>query len=179
MPWWNITFKPLALIKPVNDIHPVIGSECFLADNATILGEVILGAKCSVWFNTVLRGDVNSIHIGAFTNIQDGVVIHGTYKKAATIIGERVSIGHNAIVHGCTIEDGALVGMGAIVLDHAVVGEGAMIAAGSVVLSGTKVKPGMLYAGTPAREIKPLGKELKEVLLKTPDNYVKYASWYH
>lgn len=168
----------MALIRPVNDIFPVIGDGCFLADNATLVGEVILGEKCSVWFNTVLRGDVNSIHIGAFSNIQDGVVIHGTYKKAATVLEERVSIGHNAVIHGCTVESGALVGMGAIVLDHAVIGTGAMIAAGSVVLSGTRVKPGMLYAGTPAREVKPVGHELEEVLQRTPDNYIKYASWY-
>ncbi|GJM30495.1 MAG: gamma carbonic anhydrase family protein [Cyclobacteriaceae bacterium] len=169
----------MALIKPVNGIQPVIGEGCFLAENATIVGEVILGDQCSVWFQAVLRGDVNSIHIGALTNIQDGVVIHGTYQKAATVIGQNVSIGHNAIIHGCTIEDGALVGMGAIVLDHAVIGKGALIAAGSVVLSGTKVTPGMLYAGTPAKEIKPVDDKLKEVLVKTPGNYLKYASWYH
>jgi carbonic anhydrase/acetyltransferase-like protein (isoleucine patch superfamily) len=170
--------KGLALIKAVNGMAPEIGEGCFLADNATILGEVVLGEQCSVWFQAVLRGDVNSIHVGAYTNIQDGVVIHGTYQKAATVIGEKVSVGHNAIVHGCTIEDGALIGMGAIVLDHAVVGKGALIAAGSVVLAGTKVTPGMVYAGTPAREIKPVDDDLKEVLLRTPGNYIKYASWY-
>jgi carbonic anhydrase/acetyltransferase-like protein (isoleucine patch superfamily) len=168
----------LALIKPVNGILPKIGKDCFLAENATIVGEVELGDRVSVWFQTVLRGDVNFIKIGSESNIQDGVVVHGTYRKASTIIMERVSIGHNAIIHGCVVEKGALVGMGAIVMDHAVIGEGAMVAAGSVVLAGTQVPPGMLYAGVPAKEIKSIGPELKEVIQKTPENYLKYASWY-
>ena len=130
------------------------------------------------WFQTVLRGDVNFIKVGADSNIQDGVVVHGTYQKASTTIMEKVSIGHNAIIHGCVVEAGALIGMGAIVMDHAVVGEGAMVAAGSVVLAGTKIPPGMLYAGVPAREIKPVGKELAEVIKRTPEHYLKYASWY-
>ncbi len=169
----------MALIKPVNGILPNIGKDCFLADNATIVGEVDLGDRVNVWFQTVLRGDVNFIKVGADTNIQDGVVVHGTYRKASTTIMERVSIGHNAIIHGCIVESGALIGMGAIVMDHAVIGEGAMIAAGSVVLGGTKVPPRMLYAGVPAREIKPITSELKQVIEQTPDNYLKYASWYH
>jgi carbonic anhydrase/acetyltransferase-like protein (isoleucine patch superfamily) len=168
----------LALIKPVNGIHPVIGRDCFLAENATIVGEVELGDRVNVWFQTVLRGDVNYIKIGPDTNIQDGVVVHGTYKKASTTLMEKVSIGHNAIIHGCVVEAGALVGMGAIVMDHAVIGEGAMVAAGSVVLSGTKVPPGMLYAGVPARAIKPVGPELREIIQQTPEHYLKYASWY-
>ncbi len=157
---------------------PKIGKDCFLADNATVVGEVELGNQCSVWFQAVLRGDVNSIKVGNATNIQDGVVIHGTYRTASTTIFENVSIGHNAIVHGCVVEAGALIGMGAVVMDHAVVGAGALVAAGSVVLAGTKIKPGMLYAGIPAREIKPVDEKMRQVLERTPHNYIKYASWY-
>lgn len=138
-----------------------------------------MGDHCSVWFQAIVRGDVNSIYIGAGTNIQDGVVIHGTYGKASTTIAQKVSIGHNAIVHGCVIEEGALIGMGAIVMDHAVVGKGALVAAGSVVLQGTRIPPGMLFAGIPAREIKPVDEELRKVLIQTPENYLKYASWYN
>ena len=159
-------------------MSPKIGKDCFLADNATITGEVELGDRCSVWFQAVIRGDVNSIIIGADTNIQDGVVIHCTYKKAKTVIGKGVSIGHNAIVHGCTIEDGALIGMGAIIMDHAVVGEGALVAAGSVVLEGTKIPAGMVYAGVPAREVKPVNDQLREIISRTPTNYLMYSSWY-
>lgn len=158
---------------------PIIGKQCFLADNATIVGEVELGDRCSVWFNAVIRGDVNSVVIGNDTNIQDGVVVHGTYKKANTVIGVRVSIGHNAIVHGCTIEDGALIGMGAIVMDHVVVSTGTLIAAGSVVLEGTEILPGMVYGGIPARKIKPVDDRLREVMTRTPGNYLMYASWYN
>ena len=168
----------MALIKPVNGISPIIGKGCFLADNATIVGEVELGDHCSVWFQAVVRGDVNSIKVGSGTNIQDGVIIHGTYRKASTTILENVSIGHRAIVHGCVVETGALIGMGAIVMDHAVVGEGALVAAGSVVLQGTRIPAGMLYAGVPAREIRPVDDELREVIMRTPQNYIKYASWY-
>jgi carbonic anhydrase/acetyltransferase-like protein (isoleucine patch superfamily) len=168
----------LALIKTVNNFSPKIGKECFLADNATIVGQVELGDRCSVWFQAVIRGDVNSVVIGSNTNIQDGVVIHCTYRKAKTIIGQKVSIGHKAIVHGCTVEDDALIGMGAIVMDHAVIGRGALVAAGSVVLEGTRVPSGMVYAGIPAREIKPVDETLREVMIKTPENYQMYASWY-
>jgi carbonic anhydrase/acetyltransferase-like protein (isoleucine patch superfamily) len=168
----------LALIKTVNNFSPKIGKECFLADNATIVGQVELGDRCSVWFQAVIRGDVNSVVIGSNTNIQDGVVIHCTYRKAKTIIGQKVSIGHKAIVHGCTVEDDALIGMGAIVMDHAVIGKGALVAAGSVVLEGTRVPSGMVYAGIPAREIKPVDETLREVMIKTPENYQMYASWY-
>ena len=168
----------MALIKTVNNISPTIGADCFLADNATILGEVTLGDRCSVWFQAVIRGDVNSIVVGADTNIQDGAVIHCTYKTANTVIGNKVSIGHNAIVHGCTVKDGALIGMGAIVMDHAVIGEGALIAAGSVVLEGTKVPPGVVYAGVPAKEVKQVDSRLREVLERTPKNYQMYASWF-
>lgn len=168
----------MALIKTVNNFSPKIGKECFLADNATIVGQVELGDRCSVWFQAVIRGDVNSVVIGSNTNIQDGVVIHCTYRKAKTIIGQKVSIGHKAIVHGCTVEDDALIGMGAIVMDHAVIGKGALVAAGSVVLEGTRVPSGMVYAGIPAREIKPVDETLREVMIKTPENYQMYASWY-
>ena len=168
----------MALIKSVNHITPQLGENCFLADNATIIGDVVLGDRCSVWFHTVVRGDVNSIVVGAQTNIQDGAVIHCTYQTASTVIGENVSIGHNAIVHGCTVKDGALIGMGAIVMDHAVIGEGAMVAAGSVVLEGTQVPPGMLYAGIPAKQIKPVDARLREILERTPRNYQMYASWF-
>jgi carbonic anhydrase/acetyltransferase-like protein (isoleucine patch superfamily) len=168
----------MALIKAVRNIMPVIGQHCFLAENATVVGEVVMGDHCSVWFNAVIRGDVNSIHIGHTTNIQDGAVIHCTYQRAATVIGNRVSIGHNAIIHGCTIEDDALVGMGAIVMDHAVVQKGAFVAAGAIVLENTIVEAGYLYAGIPARKIKPVDDKLRDILSRTPGNYVLYASWF-
>jgi len=167
-----------ALILPVQGKLPQIGPDCFLADNATIVGDVTLGRECTVWFNTVIRGDVNSIRIGNKTNIQDGAVLHCTYQKAATVIGSRVSIGHKAIVHGCTVEDDVLVGMGAIVMDHAVVGVGCIIAAGAVVLENTQCEPGYLYAGVPARRIKPVSEEQRTNMLRTVDNYVLYASWF-
>lgn len=168
----------MPLILPVKDRFPVIGKDNFIADNATIVGDVELGDKCSVWFNAVIRGDVNSIKIGNESNIQDGAVIHATYLKAATIIGNRVSVGHNAIVHGCTIKDHVLVGMGAIVMDHAIVEEYCIIAAGSVVLENTICETGYLYAGTPAKKIKPLTNEQRALLNKLPDNYILYSSWF-
>lgn len=167
-----------ALILPVHGITPQIAANCFIADNATIVGDVVLGADCTVWFNAVIRGDVNSIRIGERTNIQDGAVLHCTYKRAATTLGSRVSIGHRAIVHGCTIEDEVLIGMGAIVMDHAVVGKGCIIAAGAVVLENTQCEPGYLYAGVPARKIKPVTEEQRNNLMRTADNYVLYASWF-
>ncbi|QIL75796.1 gamma carbonic anhydrase family protein [Hymenobacter sp. HDW8] len=167
-----------ALILPVNRIAPQLGANCFVAENATIVGDVMLGNDCTVWFNTVLRGDVNSIRIGDKTNIQDGAVIHCTYQKAATTIGARVSIGHRAIVHGCTVEDDVLIGMGAIVMDHAVVGAGCIVAAGAVVLENTQCEPGYLYAGIPARKIKPVSEEQRAMIARTADNYVLYASWF-
>lgn len=168
----------MALLKSVRGISPEMGANCWLADNATLTGEVVMGEYCTVWFNAVVRGDVHSIHIGDYTNIQDGAVIHCTYQKAATRIGSRVSIAHNAIVHGCTIHDDVLIGMGAIVMDDAVVQSGAVIAAGAVVLAGTVVEAGHIYAGTPARKLKPTGPEMQEVIARTAQNYVKYASWY-
>jgi carbonic anhydrase/acetyltransferase-like protein (isoleucine patch superfamily) len=167
-----------ALILPVQGKHPQIPADCFLADNATIVGDVTLGGQCTVWFNAVIRGDVNSIRIGDKTNVQDGAVLHCTYQKAATTIGSRVSIGHKAIVHGCTVEDDVLIGMGAIVMDHAVVGAGCIVAAGAVVLENTQCEPGYLYAGVPARRIKPVTEEQRANMLRTADNYVLYASWF-
>jgi carbonic anhydrase/acetyltransferase-like protein (isoleucine patch superfamily) len=168
----------MALIKSVRGFTPRFGQNCFIADNATVVGEVVMGDNCTVWFNAVVRGDVHSITIGNDTNIQDGAVIHCTYQKAKTVIGSRVSIAHNAIVHGCTIEDDVLVGMGAIIMDDAVVGSNSVIAAGAVVLPGTKVEPGSIYAGTPAKRIKDTGEEMKAVIQRTARNYPMYAQWY-
>lgn len=168
----------MPLILPVLDKQPQLGPNCYVADNATIVGDVVLGAECTVWFNAVVRGDVNSIRIGEKTNIQDGVVIHCTYQKAATTIGSRVSLGHKAIVHGCTVQDDVLVGMGAIVMDGAVIGAGCIIAAGAVVLENTQCEPGYLYAGIPARKIKPVTEAQRANMLRTADNYVLYASWF-
>lgn len=168
----------MALIKPVRGITPRFGKDCFLAENSTIVGEVIMGDNCSVWFNAVVRGDVHSITIGNNTNIQDGAVIHCTYQKAKTTIGNNVSVAHNAIVHGCTLEDNVLVGMGAIVMDDAVVQSGAIVAAGAVVLAGTIVENGCIYAGMPAKKVKEVGEELKGMFERTANNYIMYAKWY-
>lgn len=168
----------MALIKPVRGLHPKFGNNCFLAENATVVGEVTMGDNCSVWFNAVVRGDVHSITIGNNTNIQDGAVIHCTYQKAKTVIGNNVSIAHNAIVHGCTLEDDVLIGMGAIVMDDAVVQSGAIVAAGAVVLAGTVVEGGYIYAGMPAKKIKEVGDEMKEIFSRTANNYVMYAQWF-
>ena len=168
----------MAIILPVKGIHPVWGNNCFIAPNATIVGTVQMGNNCSVWFNAVIRGDVNNISIGNDTNIQDGAVIHATYLKAATVIGNRVSIGHNAIVHGCTLKDHILIGMGAIVMDNAVIEEYSIIAAGSVVLENTVCESGYIYAGTPAKKIKPITDEQRALLNKLPDNYIMYADWF-
>ena len=168
----------MALIKSVKGIMPEFGENCYLAENATIVGEVIIGKNCSIWFNAVVRGDVNSITIGDNTNIQDGAVIHCTYQKAKTIIGSNVSIAHNAIVHGCTIEDNVLIGMGAIVMDDAIVGSGSIIAAGAVVLGGTVVESNSIYAGMPAKKVKTVGEELKGVFSRTAENYVMYSKWF-
>ncbi|WP_158796344.1 gamma carbonic anhydrase family protein [Pedobacter sp. L105] len=168
----------MPVILPVKDKTPQWGDDCFIAPNATIVGDVTLGNNCSVWFNAVIRGDVNTITIGNDSNIQDGAVIHATYQKAATYIGNRVSVGHNAIVHGCTIKDRNLVGMGAIVMDHAVVEEYCIIAAGSVVLENTICESGFLYAGTPAKKIKPITDQQRALLNQLPDNYIMYADWF-
>ncbi|UKT63464.1 gamma carbonic anhydrase family protein [Pedobacter mucosus] len=168
----------MPLILPVKDKHPQIGKNNFIADNATIVGDVVLGDNCSVWFNAVIRGDVNAITIGNESNIQDGAVIHATYLKAATHIGNRVSVGHNAIVHGCNVHDHVLIGMGAIVMDHAIIEEYCIIAAGSVVLENTLCETGYLYAGTPAKKIKPITDEQRALLNKLPDNYIIYSDWF-
>ncbi|MCG8305848.1 MAG: gamma carbonic anhydrase family protein [Cytophagales bacterium] len=168
----------MALIIPVRGIEPKFGANCFIADNATVVGEVVMGKNCSVWFNAVVRGDVHSITIGDNTNIQDGAVIHCTYKKAKVVIGNNVSIAHNAVVHGCTIEDNVLIGMGAIVMDDAVVKSGSIIAAGAVVLGNTIVESGHIYAGTPAKKVKPVGNALQDVFSRTATNYIKYAKWF-
>lgn len=168
----------MALILPVKGIHPKFGKNCFLAENATVLGEVEMGDNSSVWFNAVVRGDVHFIKIGDNTNIQDGAVIHCTYQKAPTVIGNKVSIAHNAVVHGCTVEDNVLIGMGAIVMDHAVIETGSIVAAGAVVLANTIVEAGYVYAGKPAKKIKRVGPELSEVFERTANNYIKYAKWF-
>lgn len=168
----------MALIKAVRGHSPKFGSNCFLADNATVVGEVIMGDNCTVWFNAVIRGDVHSITIGNNTNIQDGAVIHCTYQKAKTVIGSNVSIAHNAIVHGCTIHDDVLIGMGAIVMDDAIVESNAVIAAGAVVLPGTHVEAGSVYGGMPAKKINTTSDALKEVIQRTARNYPMYAEWF-
>ncbi|MFC7525425.1 gamma carbonic anhydrase family protein [Parapedobacter sp. GCM10030251] len=168
----------MALILPVNDVSPMIAEKCFVADNATIVGDVKIGEHCSVWFNAVIRGDVNAITVGKYTNIQDGAIVHCTYQTASTEIGSFVNIGHRAIVHGCTLHDRVLVGMGAIVMDHAVVEEYVIIAAGAVVLEHTRCESGYLYAGVPARKVKPLTLEQYKLLDGLPDRYVMYASWF-
>lgn len=168
----------MPVILPVKDKSPSWGQDCFIAENATIVGDVVMGDKCSVWFNAVIRGDVHFIKIGNNTNIQDGAVIHATYLKAPTNIGNNVSIGHNALVHGCTLHDHVLIGMGAIVMDNAVVEPYVIIAAGSVVLENTLCESGYLYAGTPAKKIKPLTDEQKGLLDRLPDNYIMYSGWF-
>ncbi|MFA6276745.1 MAG: gamma carbonic anhydrase family protein [Pedobacter sp.] len=168
----------MPVILPVKGINPQWGENCFIAPNATIVGDVVMGNNCSIWFNAVVRGDVNSITIGNDTNIQDGAVIHATYLKASTHIGNRVSIGHNAIVHGCEVKDHVLIGMGAIVMDHAIVEEYCIIAASAVVLENTICESGYLYAGTPAKKIKPITDEQRALLNKLPDNYIMYSDWF-
>jgi carbonic anhydrase/acetyltransferase-like protein (isoleucine patch superfamily) len=169
----------MALILPVEKNFPKWGDNCFIAPNATIVGDVIMGNECSIWFNTVVRGDVNSIRIGNKVNIQDGAVIHCTFKKTQTIIGNNVSIGHNAIVHGCTIEDNVLIGMGSIVMDNAVVHSNTIIAAGAVVLEGTICEGGAVYAGVPAKKVKTVSPEkIEGEINRIANNYVGYAQWF-
>ena len=167
------------LIKKLNGHTPKFGKNCFLADNAAIIGDVEMGNDCSIWFGAVLRGDVHSIRIGNKVNIQDNATIHATYKKSPTNIGNNVSIAHNAVIHGCTIKDNVLIGMGAIVLDDAVVESNTIVAAGSVVTKGTVVESGWVYAGTPAKKMKQLGEELlKGEVERIVNAYSMYASWY-
>ena len=166
-------------IISVRGFTPKHGVNCFLALTATLIGEVEMGNDCSVWFNAVVRGDVNSIKMGNRFNVQDGAIIHGTFERAGTIIGNNVSIGHNALVHGCTINDNVLIGMGAIIMDNAVINSGSLIAAGAVVLANTVVESGSVYAGVPAKKVKDISPELFEgEVMRIADNYLKYSSWY-
>ncbi len=169
----------MPVILPVKGVSPQFGEDCFIAPNATVVGDVILGTQCSIWFNAVVRGDVNFIRIGNKVNIQDHVVIHCTYKKCGTTIGNNVSIGHRAIVHGCTLHDNVLVGMGAIIMDNAVVNSNSIIAAGALVLENTIVEAGSIYAGVPARRIKDVSQELIQgEINRIANNYVKYSGWF-
>lgn len=169
----------MALIKEVRGFKPQIGKDCFLADNATIIGDTVMGDGCSIWFNAVLRGDVNSIRIGNHVNIQDGAVLHTLYEKSQIHIGDYVSVGHNVTIHGATVKDYALIGMGATLLDGAVVGEGAIVAANALVLSNTVVPPNTIWAGVPAKQVKQVSAEqAKEINRKIAHNYAMYASWY-
>jgi carbonic anhydrase/acetyltransferase-like protein (isoleucine patch superfamily) len=169
----------MAFILSVLGKTPTFGTDCFVAPNATIVGDVVMGNEGSVWFNAVIRGDVNSIVMGNKVNVQDGAVIHCTYQKNATIIGNNVSIGHNALVHGCTIEDNVLIGMGAIVMDRCVVHSNSIVAAGAVVLEGTIVEAGSIYAGVPAKKVKDISPEkISGEIDRIANNYVKYASWF-
>ena len=169
----------MPVILPVNGLLPQFGENNYIAPNATIVGDVISGRDCSFWFNCVVRGDVNSIRMGDKVNVQDGAVIHCTFEKTKAIIGNSVSIGHNALVHGCTIEDNVLIGMGAIVMDNAHIGTGSIIAAGAVVLENTVVEPGSIYAGVPAKKVKSVSPEkLQGEIHRIADNYVKYSGWF-
>nr|WP_321246931.1 gamma carbonic anhydrase family protein [uncultured Psychroserpens sp.] len=169
----------MSIIRPVKGKHPQISDDCFIAENATIVGEVFVGKQCSIWFNAVIRGDVHFIKIGDKVNIQDGAVIHATYQKSPTIIGNNVSIGHNAIVHGCTIKDNVLVGMGSIIMDDCIVESNSIIAAGAVVTKNTIVESGSIYAGVPAKKVKDISEELiSGEIDRISNNYVKYSSWF-
>lgn len=167
------------LIKTVRGFTPQWGSDCFVAENATLIGDLIMGDQCSVWYQAVIRGDVNAIRIGNRVNIQDGAVIHATYEKAGTTIGNDVSIGHNAIVHGCTLKDSVLVGMGSIIMDNCIVESNSIIAAGSVVTQNTHVPEGTIFAGIPARKIKDIDPKLqKGEIERIAKNYLMYSSWF-
>jgi carbonic anhydrase/acetyltransferase-like protein (isoleucine patch superfamily) len=169
----------MPVILPVNGISPQMGSDCFIAPNATIVGDVVMGDQCSVWFNAVIRGDVNSIRLGNKVNVQDGAIIHCTFERSKAIIGNNVSIGHNAIVHGCVIDDNVLVGMGSIVMDNAHIGSNSIIAAGAVVLENTVVEPGTIYAGIPAKKVKNISQELiSGEINRIAENYLKYSKWF-
>ncbi len=167
------------IIQPVNGKHPQIPEDCFIAQNATIVGDVVMGNECSVWFNAVVRGDVHYIKMGSRVNVQDGAVIHATYQTSPTEIGNNVSIGHNAIVHGCTIKDNVLIGMGSIVMDDCVVESNSIIAAGAVVTKNTHVESGSIYAGVPAKKVKDISEELIHGEIdRIAKNYVKYSGWF-
>lgn len=169
----------MPIILPVKGKQPQIPDDCFVAENATIVGEVIIGNQCSVWFNAVIRGDVHFIRMGNKVNVQDGAVIHATYQKSPTTIGNNVSIGHNAIVHGCTIKDNVLVGMGSIIMDDCVIESNSIIAAGAVVTKNTIVESGSIYAGVPAKKVKDISKELiSGEIDRIANNYIEYSSWF-
>ena len=169
----------MALIKELKGVEPQWGENCYFSENATVIGEVTMGNDCSVWFNAVIRGDVNYIKMGNKVNVQDGAVIHATYQTAPTIIGNNVSIGHNALVHGCTIHDNVLIGMGSIVMDNCVIESNSIVAAGAILTEGTHVESGSIYAGIPAKRLKEVSPELLEGQInKIADNYLKYSSWY-
>lgn len=169
----------MALIMHVEGVYPTIGENCFIAPNATLVGDIVMGKDCSVWFNAVLRGDVNSIRMGDKVNVQDGAVIHCTYKKTKAILGNNVSIGHNALVHGCTIHDNVLIGMGSIVMDNVVVHSNTIIAAGAVVLEGTICEPGSIYAGVPAKKVKDIDEDkIEGEIGRIANNYVRYSDWF-
>lgn len=169
----------MALIKSCRGFSPEFGDDCWLAENATVVGDVIMGDHCSVWFNAVVRGDVNSIRIGNKVNIQDGAVIHCTYEKTKVILGDNVSVGHNALVHGCTVEDNVLIGMGAIVMDNCYIEANCIIAAGSVLLENTRVESWSIYAGVPAKKVKTLSPELfAGEVQRIANNYQMYSSWF-
>lgn len=169
----------MPVILPVNDVHPQIPESCFIAPNATIVGDVAMGEECSVWFNAVIRGDVNSIRLGNKVNIQDGACLHATYQKTKVHLGNNVSVGHNAIVHGCTVHDNVLIGMGAIVMDNVEIGSNTIIAAGAVVLENTKVPAGTIYAGVPAKKVKDISPELiSGEIGRIANNYIMYSGWF-
>ena len=180
MPPPTINYQLMPFILPVNNISPSFGSDCFIAPNATITGDVQMGDQCSIWFNAVIRGDVNYIKMGNKVNVQDGACIHCTYQKHATNIGNNVSIGHHALVHGCTIQDNVLIGMGAIVMDGCVVESNSIVAAGAVVLEGTIVPAGTIFAGVPAKKVKNISSAMIEgEINRIANNYVMYSSWYN
>lgn len=169
----------MALIKTCRGATPEFGENCWLAENATVVGDVVMGDQCSVWFSAVVRGDVNSIRCGNKVNIQDGAVIHCTFEKTKTVLGNNVSIGHNALVHGCTVEDNVLIGMGSIVMDNCYIESNCILAAGAVLLEGTRMESWSIYAGVPAKKVKTLSPELfAGEVQRIADNYVKYASWF-
>jgi carbonic anhydrase/acetyltransferase-like protein (isoleucine patch superfamily) len=169
----------MAVILPVKGISPKLGDNCFIAPNATIVGDVVIGNDCSIWFNAVVRGDVNSIRIGNKVNIQDGAVIHCTYQKTTVELGNNVSVGHNAIVHGCKVHDNVLIGMGAIVMDNCEIGSNTIIAAGAVVTEGTVVPDGCIFAGVPARKVKDISQELiSGEINRIANNYLMYSGWF-
>lgn len=169
----------MPIILPVKGVHPQIPESCFVAPNATVVGDVQMGESCSIWFNAVVRGDVNSIRMGNKVNIQDGACIHCTYQKTTVNLGNNVSVGHHAIVHGCTVEDNVLIGMGAIVMDNVHIGANSIIAAGAVVLENTIVPPGSIFAGVPAKKVKDINQELIQGEIdRIANNYTMYSSWF-